>query len=230
MMKADIQKKKKKKKKKKGYYQQLLHTHQENYRRTKQKINGSVQKLNEVNALDEKMQERLSKLESVFTAKNRATEEMLVKIKQHQAEVDKMKETFSSEDKIISKQLQAKHRRSSMNSFLFLCETSKESVAKSRNFVKTPSAIIAASKIVRTTHSLIASPTSIIFIFLHENKVNDNLLALNLRYFVPLRSPKIEHELLNHVCKYEKKNDAMSNEPESPRKVISDTEQWLSDF
>ena len=57
--------------------------------------------------------------------------------------------------------------------------------------------------------------------------VNDNLLALNVKYFVSLRSPQIEHELLDHVGKYEKKNDAMSNEPELSRKVNNDTKQYL---
>ena len=50
------------------------------------------------------MQEQLSKLESVLADKPNSIEEMLLKIKQDQAETDKMKETLSSEEKVVSKQ------------------------------------------------------------------------------------------------------------------------------
>ncbi|EAX96982.1 Dynein heavy chain family protein [Trichomonas vaginalis G3] len=86
------------------FYQSLLELRQAKHRRGINRLEGGVQKLSEANALVEKMQAQLSKLEPVLASAAKATEEMLVKIKKDQAEADKMKEIVSAEEKVVSKQ------------------------------------------------------------------------------------------------------------------------------
>ena len=78
------------------FYQQLPVMHQGKHRKSKQRLVAGVQKLIEANTSFKKMQEQLSKLESVLTDKPNSIEEMLLKIKQDQAETDKMKETLTA--------------------------------------------------------------------------------------------------------------------------------------
>lgn len=81
------------------FYQQLLQMRQSKHKRSKQILEGGIQKLIEANTLVEKMQAQLCKLEPIIAEKAKETEEMLVKIKQDQSEADKMKETVSAEGK-----------------------------------------------------------------------------------------------------------------------------------
>jgi len=87
-----------------SFYEQLLDQRQNKHRRSKQRLEVGVQKLIEANALVEKMQDQLSKLEPVLAEKAKATEEMLIKIKKDQSEADIMKDTVSAEERVVSQQ------------------------------------------------------------------------------------------------------------------------------